>query len=89
VYGPSTQVDKEIFYRQFENCVPINTPCLIFGDFNVTLHENDRSNPVNHWRNTNRFAEVIRAMSLHNLNLQGRRYIWSNARDRPTFVRLD
>jgi hypothetical protein len=57
--------------------------------FNVTLNVHDRNNPGDHWRNTQRFAEIVNTMGLHDLRLQGRRYTWSSTRDEPRFAGLD
>lgn len=86
VYGPSIQSDRENFYQQLRYLAPQTDPWLICGDFNATLQSEDRSNPASHWRNSQRFAEIIRSMDLHDMSPQGRRFTWSNSRDEPSFA---
>jgi exonuclease III len=90
VYGLTIQTSKHIFYqelRQAQHLQPI--PWMIVGDFNVTLHQTDRSNQQHNTHDMIQFKNVTDSLELMDLQLQGMDYTWSNEQETPSFVRLD
>lgn len=59
------------------------------GDFNLILHEADKSNACINRANLRRFRRTVATLELQDLHLHGRCFTWSNKRDNPTLVRLD
>lgn len=90
VYGPSWASARQQFFHELDNIKPPDDiPWMICGDFNTILDPEDRSSQISNWREPVRFAQLISSLGLINLNLLGRKYTWSNARQAPTMARLD
>lgn len=90
IYGPSWTAAREVFFEELrEHNLNDDMLWMLCGDFNTTLNIEDRSNQQQSWSENLRFASVISELNLMNLNLQGRRFTWLNARENPTMVRLD
>jgi hypothetical protein len=49
----------------------------------------DKNNNRLNMRLMKRFRQVIDANQLMELDLQGRKFTWSNGQDNPTFTRID
>jgi hypothetical protein len=79
VYGPQQDQAKlqflgELRWLQHSVC----DSWLIVGDFNMILTAADKSNPILNRRLMGAFREVVRDLSLKELNLRGRKFTWSN-----------
>lgn len=90
VYGPQEEAEKTLF---LEEIAAIRGLCdgawLLVGDFNLILDEADKNNGRINRRTMRRFRRVVAELELMDIHLHGRRYTWSNERQRPTMVRLD
>ena len=90
VYGPQTDSEKVAFLDELRE---VRTSCdgmwVICGDFNLIYRADDKNNQRLNRSMMNRFRRFINDTELHELNLKGRLYTWSNERDRPTLERLD
>ena len=62
---------------------------LIWGDFNLIYQAADKNNDRLNRRMMNAFRRFISDAELHDLQLKGRRFTWSNERAAPTLARLD
>jgi exonuclease III len=90
VYGPTQNDQKPNFLTELvqmgsRECLSI----LIGGDFNIL-----RSHVKNNNKNYNArwpflFNVVIDDLNLRELKMSGRKYTWANARDNPTYEKLD
>jgi len=90
VYGPQTDSEKVAFLDELRE---VRTSCdgmwVICGDFNLIYRADDKNNQRLNRSMMNRFRRFINDTELHELNLKGRLYTWSNERDKPTLERLD
>jgi len=68
---------------------PDGTRWLILGDFNLIYKARDKNNRNINLSLMRRFRRTIYYCELKEINLQNRKYTWSNERRRPTLVRLD
>lgn len=90
VYGPSNQSDKMAFLNIVAAHKPeLDYPWIIGGDFNVTLHTQERSNQAYPQYHMNKFRDLLQRLHLNDLRLQGRKYTWSRGREEATYARLD
>jgi exonuclease III len=88
VYGPSTPQNRRLFFQELLQSKPTDTiPWLICGDFNQTLQSSDRS--TMRLQQDESFRQIIHALALTDVQMQGRNYTWTNGRTVPSFVRLD
>jgi len=90
VYEPQDDGDKLLFLEELsairDACAG---PWAVIGDFNLILHEEDKSNGTINRRNLNRFRQTVSELELVDIHMHGRCYTWSNERRSPTLVRLD
>ena len=73
VYGPQEDGDKLIFLEELEairDAAP--GPWAVIGDFNLILHEADKSNDRIDRANLRRFRRTVAALELQDLHLHGR-----------------
>lgn len=90
VYGPSTNHGRSVFFDELKQAKQQDaTPWLLYGDFNLTMLADDRTDNTNDWRQTVRFSRLTQVLGLINLPLQGRGFTWSNERSNPHLARLD
>lgn len=89
VYGPANNVDKPFFLDELVRCQPANTPWLCLGDFNLICEAHDKNNQNINRAQMRRFRQALDSSELLEINLQNRKYTWSNGRRNPTLVRLD
>lgn len=90
VYSPTNSASRADFFREIEDLKPTNsTPWMVSGDFNTTLQAQDRNGSSQDWRWPLAFADLISAMGLQDIHMEGRRYTWSNYRNQPAMARLD
>lgn len=82
VYGPVNPSLKLVFWDQLQEIV-VNWsgPCLILGDFNVVLEQQDKmgGRPVAQSSNGG-FANLIQIGGLMDVGFKGSRYTWNNCR---------
>lgn len=90
VYGPQLDHDKEEFLEElsrFRDAAP--GPWLLCGDFNMIYRAQDKNNDRLDRHCMRRFRSFLNRVHLEELNLVGRRFTWSNQRERPTLELLD
>jgi hypothetical protein len=59
------------------------------GDFNMILYASEKNNEILDRNMMARFRNFVHEHELKDLYLHGRRFTWSNERDRPTMTRID
>lgn len=59
------------------------------GDFNLISREADKSNDKINRSMMARFRRMLNMLELKEVYLNGRRYTWTNERERATLVKLD
>lgn len=90
VYGPQAEDEKLAFLDEIKSIRQTHQePWAITGDFNMIYQAQDKNNSNLDYRWMRRFRRCLDDLSLKELDLQGRRFTWSNERANPTLVRLD
>lgn len=90
VYEPSRQIEKTTFSCHLRNLKPDpDTKWLVLGDFNLIYKARDKNNDNLNLSLMRRFRATLAHYGLKEINLQNKKYTWSNERRRPTLVRLD
>lgn len=90
VYGPSRSVDKPSFLHHLRRLKPDDdAKWLVMGDFNLIYRARDKNNNNLNLRLMRRFRATLDHCALKEINLQNRKYTWTNERPRPTMARLD
>lgn len=92
VYSPSSGVDADEVAFLSELCdlrAGCTGPWVVAGDFNMIYQAADKNNPSVSRRSMGCFRRFLNDVELGELPLNGRRFTWSNERDRPTLERLD
>lgn len=90
VYGPTSPAMRSDFFRELEDHKPnTNSPWIVCGDFNLTLHHGERNSQTTDWRWPLQFAHVLADLGLQDMQLRGRKFTWSNSRYRPSMAKLD
>lgn len=90
VYGPSRLRGKEAFLNHIRHLKPADDEkWLIIGDFNLIYQAADKNNTNLNLNLMTKFRRTLNFCGLKEINLQNRKYTWSNGRRRPTLVRLD
>ena len=62
---------------------------MAVGDFNMILHTTDKNNSLLDRRMMRKFKRFVDDNALKELFLHGRRFTWSNERERPTLTKID
>ncbi|XP_024314534.1 uncharacterized protein LOC112270714 [Brachypodium distachyon] len=62
---------------------------LILGDFNLIYRACDKNNRNVNLRLMGQFCRALEDCNLKEINLQNRKFTWSNERESPTLVKLD
>lgn len=62
---------------------------VIGGDFNMVLHMHERLGSGTRSGEVEEFREMVDNLKLVDLLLRGGRWTWSNARDIPSWSRID
>lgn len=62
---------------------------MVVGDFNLLVNPEDKNNSIINRRMLSRFRNNLNALELKELYLNGRRYTWSNERERATMEKVD
>ncbi|CAO2206826.1 unnamed protein product [Urochloa humidicola] len=87
VYGPQEDNEKLQFLGELRWIQQsVTDKWLLIGDFNMILQACDKSNSNLNRRLMGAFRNVIRDLELKELNLQGRKFTWTNDR---TQTRID
>jgi hypothetical protein len=90
VYGPQSDVDKCLFLRELKEVRDLHPgPWMVAGDFNLIVDAADKNNANLNRRMMGKFRKLLSEVELKELYLNGRRYTWSNERERATLERLD
>jgi uncharacterized protein with NRDE domain len=90
VYGPQDEAEKTLFLEEITAIRDqYDGAWVIVGDFNLILDEADKNNGRINRRTMRRFRRTVAELELMDIHLHGRRYTWSNERQRPNMVRLD
>lgn len=90
VYGPSRSGLTQEFFNELREARSIDDcPWIVCGDFNLTMHIQDRNRATSNWRGPLQFVELVSELELINLPMHGRNYTWSNGRESPTMAKLD
>lgn len=90
VYGPCTAEGKTSFLNWFKKIVmPDNLDWIILGDFNLIRKPEDRNKPGGDLTDMFRFNSAISTLGLNEVNLQGRKFTWSNMQPSPLLEKLD
>lgn len=90
VYGPQAETEKLAFLEELGQIHQQHTgPWLLCGDFNMIYRAEDKNNNRLHRCQIGHFRRFINTYELKELDLQGRRFIWSNEQHNPTLERLD
>nr|XP_020196053.1 uncharacterized protein LOC109781868 [Aegilops tauschii subsp. strangulata] len=64
-------------------------PWMAIGDFNMILNVADKNNSLLDRRIMGKFKRFVDDNTLKELFLHGRRFTWSNERERPTLTKID
>ena len=90
VYGPQEDAQKVMFLKELaERHSYCHGPWLVIGDFNIILHAADKNNSRIDRRMMGKFKKFVDDNALKELFLHGRKYTWSNDRERPTLTKID
>jgi hypothetical protein len=90
VYGPQSDADKCLFLQEIKDIRDLHPgPWAIAGDFNLIVDAADKNNTNLNRRMMGKFRRVLTDLELMELYLNGRRFTWSNERERATLERLD
>ncbi|KAK1663843.1 hypothetical protein QYE76_052002 [Lolium multiflorum] len=89
VYGPQPDSYKCLFLQEIKDIWGLH-PGLwaIAGDFNLVVDADDKSNMNLNRRMMGKFRRVLTDLELKELYLNGRRFTWSNERERATLDRV-
>jgi hypothetical protein len=83
-------VQKSAFIDELRAVAAASSPkWLILGDFNLIYRAADKSNDRLNRRLMRKFKGALDAMRLRELDLQGRKFTWSNEQQNPTMSRID
>ncbi|GMI87637.1 hypothetical protein HRI_002433000 [Hibiscus trionum] len=90
VYAPNKAEERhKVFAEMKEFIQQAGLPCLVGGDFNTVLNEDERSGASHHKKEMLCFSQFIEDLSLVDLPLQGSKFTWSSHRELPSFSRID
>jgi exonuclease III len=90
VYGAAQPEYKEAFLTEMvQTCSKENLPLLVGGDFNIIRNPSEKNNERYDDRWPFLFNAIIDGLNLREIEMSGRKYTWANAREVPTFERLD
>uniref|UniRef100_A0A453L078 Endonuclease/exonuclease/phosphatase domain-containing protein n=1 Tax=Aegilops tauschii subsp. strangulata TaxID=200361 RepID=A0A453L078_AEGTS len=90
VYGPQTDMDKVAFMQELVDVRELHAgPWAIMGDFNLLVSPQDKNNDVINRRMIARFRNKANQLEVKEMYLNGRKFTWSNERQRPTMEKID
>lgn len=89
VYGPQADTDKIDFLADLEGLQNLTlNSWLILGDFNLIRRANEKNQGPMNKNMIQRFNHTINHLQFLELELQGRRFTWSNEQIQPTMTRI-
>jgi exonuclease III len=90
VYGPTSNSMKTAFLQEIQDLKPQSgIKWLLLGDFNLIYKASDKNKRRLNLSLMNRFSDMLDCCDLKEINLQNRRFTWSNERTNPTLIKLD
>jgi hypothetical protein len=90
VYGPQSDADKCLFLCELKDVRDLHPgPWVVAGDFNLIVDAADKNNANLNHHMMGKFRRLLAEVELKELYLNGRRFTWSNERERATLERLD
>ena len=89
-YGPQGDAEKLQFLQEIKAIPrPAHGRWLILGDFNFIYQAEDKNNTNLNRRLMGAFKAAIDELNLKEIQLNGRRFTWSNEQDWPNLTRID
>ncbi|XP_073367719.1 uncharacterized protein [Aegilops tauschii subsp. strangulata] len=90
VYGPQADDAKIEFMQELVDVRDLHAgPWAIVGDFNLLVNPRDKNNEAVNRRMLAHFRAKTNRLEVKELYLNGRKYTWSNERQRPTMEKID
>lgn len=90
VYGPCVTERKRVFVDWIKNLhMPMETDWMILGDFNLMRKPENRNKPGGSQQEMFWFNDAISVQGLSEIELQGRKFTWSNLQPSPLLEKLD
>lgn len=90
VYGPQADNAKIEFMQELVDIRDLHVgPWAIVGDYNLLVNPQDKNNDVVNRRMLARFRAKTNRLEVKEIYLNGRKYTWSNERQRPTMEKID
>ena len=90
VYGAAQDSLKPDFLAELVRiCEKEERPMLVGGDFNIIRRQEEKNNENFNARWPFIFNAIIESLSLKEIELSGRQFIWTSQRSNPTYERLD
>jgi hypothetical protein len=90
VYDPTSEDRKAAFLDEVRALrAALAGPWALAGDFSMITNARDKNNSNLNRRAMARFRALLNDLKMRKSCLLGRRYTWSNERDRPTLAQLD
>lgn len=90
VYGPQRRRRKERFLDELKILKNrVTASWLLAGDFNMIYKASDKNNDRLDRRLMTKFRQMLQELELKEINLQGRKYTWTNGQENPTMTRID
>ncbi|XP_073355257.1 uncharacterized protein [Aegilops tauschii subsp. strangulata] len=85
-----TDMDKVAFMQELVDVRELHAgPWAIMGDFNLLVSPQDKNNDVINRRMIARFRNKANQLEVKEMYLNGRKFTWSNERQRPTMEKID
>jgi hypothetical protein len=90
VYAPCELAERsEFFYEIKEIQLPVATPWVLAGDFNIYRYASEKNNNNINWAAMDEFNAWINELELMDVDIANTKFTWSNKRREPTLVKLD
>ncbi|XP_050211520.1 uncharacterized protein LOC126661702 [Mercurialis annua] len=79
VYASNLAPERLLLWQELESLLSFNGTILISGDFNETIHPEDRLNGVGYTLSMLAFSDFVNNSELMDLPLHGRLFTWQNS----------
>jgi exonuclease III len=90
VYGPQGNLERKMFIRELKQLSQSALPqWLIMGDFNLLYQESDKNSETIDRNMIHRFRRALNHMEVKEIQLSGRKFMWSNRHSNPTMSKID